>query len=561
MWLSSLLLISSCARETADTVYINGSIWTGIDVAPRAEAMAVKGEALMAVGSNDEVNALKGPTSSVIDLEGKFVVPGMMDSHTHFMEGGFQLLRLNFREVDSPEDFIFKIDSAAQTMEKGEWILGGNWDHEKWGGELPHADWVEDVSKDNPVYIHRVDLHTAFANSKAMELAGITPEISEPEGGVIDRDHLTGNPTGILRESEAKVLVERVIPLPTEDDRRKALQKAMDYALSMGITQVHNMCNINMCTWEDLHTIRSVHAEGGLRLRILAVPWWTDWEKVAALIEEHGKGDDWLQWGAIKGQMDGSLGSRTAWMHDPYKDDPSTRGVLVEPDTTLFKKMMFEADAAGIQLAIHAIGTRSNEWLLDHFVKVREQNGERSRRYKLEHAQHLRQSEIPRFGREGVIASVQPFHVIDDSRWAHKRIEEDVQKGTYAFRSLLDAGAVLAFGSDWTVAPISPILGIYSAVTRHTMDGSQPDGWYPEERLTVEESLKAYTSGVAYAGFQEHVLGTLEAGKLADFVVLSHDLFQVEPQEIKNTGVVRTVVGGETRFLSGDPGGKKPIWH
>ncbi len=223
--------------------------------------------------------------------------------------------------------------------------------------------------------------------------------------------------------------------------------------------------------------------------------------------------------------------------------------------------MMFEADAAGIQLAIHAIGTRSNEWLLDHFVKVREQNGERSRRYKLEHAQHLRQSEIPRFGREGVIASVQPFHVIDDSRWAHKRIEEDVLEGTYAFRSLLDAGTVLAFGSDWTVAPISPILGIYSAVTRHTMDGSQPDGWYPEERLTVEESLKAYTSGVAYAGFQEHVLGTLEAGKLADFVVLSHDLFQVEPQEIKNTGVVRTVVGGETRFLSGDPGGKKPIWH
>ncbi len=202
LWLSSLLLISSCARETADTVYINGSIWTGIDVAPRAEAMAVKGEALMAVGSNDEVNALKGPTSSVIDLEGKFVVPGMMDSHTHFMEGGFQLLRLNFREVDSPEDFIFKIDSAAQTMDKGEWILGGNWDHEKWGGELPHADWVEDVSKDNPVYIHRVDLHTAFANSKAMELAGVTPEISDPEGGVIDRDHLTGNPTGILVRGE-----------------------------------------------------------------------------------------------------------------------------------------------------------------------------------------------------------------------------------------------------------------------------------------------------------------------------------------------------------------------
>ena len=249
--LSFLILFSSCVIETADTVFINGSIWTGVDGAPRAEAIAIKGESLMAVGSNDELNSLKGPVTSVIDLEGKFVVPGMMDAHTHFMEGGFQLLRLNFRDVDSPEDFIFKIDSLAQTLEVGEWILGGNWDHEKWGGELPHVDWVEDVSKDHPVYVHRVDLHMAFANSKAMELAGITPEIADPEGGVIDRDHLTGNPTGILRESEAKVLVERVIPNSTDDDRRRAFQKATDYALSMGITQIHNMCNINMCTWHN----------------------------------------------------------------------------------------------------------------------------------------------------------------------------------------------------------------------------------------------------------------------------------------------------------------------
>ncbi len=559
--LSFLILFSSCVIETADTVFINGSIWTGVDGAPRAEAIAIKGESLMAVGSNDELNSLKGPVTSVIDLEGKFVVPGMMDAHTHFMEGGFQLLRLNFRDVDSPEDFIFKIDSMAQTLEVGEWILGGNWDHEKWGGELPHVDWVEDVSKDHPVYVHRVDLHMAFANSKAMELAGITPEIADPEGGVIDRDHLTGNPTGILRESEAKVLVERVIPNSTDDDRRRAFQKATDYALSMGITQIHNMCNINMCTWEDLQIIKSVHAEGGMRMRVYAAPWWTDWEKLSALIEENGKGDDWLRWAAVKAQMDGSLGSRTAWMHDPYKDDPSTSGVLVEPDTTVFKRMMYEADAAGIQLAIHAIGTRANEWLLDQFQKIQEKNGERPRRNRLEHAQHLRQSEIPRFGREHVIASVQPFHIIDDSRWAHKRINEDVLKGTYAFRSLLEAGATLAFGSDWTVAPISPILGIYGAVTRYTIDGSQPDGWYPEERLTVKQSLKAHTYGVAFAAFQEDVLGTLEAGKLADFVILSDDLFMIQPQEIKNVGVLRTVVGGKTQFLSDEPGGKKPIWH
>ena len=546
----------SCVREKADTVFINGSIWTGVEGSSRSQAMAVLGETIMKVGSNEDVNLVRGPETSVIDLEGRFVVPGMMDAHTHFMEGGFQLLRLNFREVDSPEDFIFKIDSAAQVLEPGQWILGGNWDHEKWGGELPHSDWVEDVSKDHPVYVHRVDMHMAFANSKAMELANITTEIADPEGGVIDRDHLTGNPTGILREQEAKVLVEKVIPNPTEDDRRRALEKAMDYALSMGITQVHNMC-----TWEDLMTYRAVHEKGGLRTRIYATPWWTNWEKQMALIKEHGKGDDWLQWSAIKGMIDGSLGSRTAWMHDPYKDDPSTRGVLVTSDTTIFVRMMHEADAAGIQLAIHAIGTRANEWLLNRFLDVKKNNGERSRRNKVEHVQHLRRSEMSRFGKESVIASVQPFHIIDDSRWAHKRINEDVLKGTFAFRSLLDSGATLAFGSDWTVAPISPILGIYGAVTRYTIDGSEPEGWYPDERLTVEQSLKAYTYGVAFAGFQNDILGTLEVGKLADFVILSNDLFKIPPQEIKNVGVLRTVVGGQAQFLSDEPGGKKPIWY
>ena len=552
----SVFFMISCARNRADTVYVNGSIWTGVESASRAQAIAVKGEFLVAVGSNENVEHLKDSNTQIVDLQGRFVVPGLMDAHTHFMDGGFQLVRLNFREVDSPENFIYKIDSAAQKLEPGQWILGGNWDHEKWGGELPHHSWVDDVSKEYPVFVHRVDMHMAFANSKAMQLAGITGDTPDPPGGVIDRDHMNGNPTGILREAEAKELVQRVVTPPTEEERKRVLQKAMDYALMCGITQVHDMCS-----WEDLLTYRKVETAGEFRMRIYAAPWWTNWKKQIDYITEYGTGNRWLQWPALKGMMDGSLGSRTAWMHDPYKDDPSTRGVIVASDTVLFKTMMQEADAAGIRFAIHAIGTRANEWTLDQFRAVAKMNGRRERRFKVEHAQHLRNSEIVRFGREGVIPSVQPFHAIDDSRWAYKRVEEDVLGGTYAFKSLLNSDAKVVFGSDWTVAPMSPILGIYAAVTRETIDGSQPGGWHPNEKMTVDEALLAYTASVAYAGFQEDVLGTIEVGKLADFVVLSRDLFEIEPEEIKNTGVLRTVVGGKTRFLSADSGGKKPIWH
>jgi hypothetical protein len=552
----SVFFMISCARNRADTVYVNGSIWTGVESASRAQAIAVKDEFLVAVGSNENVEHLKDSNTKIVDLQGRFVVPGLMDAHTHFMDGGFQLVRLNFREVDSPEDFVYKIDSAAQKLEPGQWILGGNWDHEKWGGELPHHSWVDDVSKEYPVFVHRVDMHMAFANSKAMQLAGITGDTPDPPGGVIDRDHMNGNPTGILREAEAKELVQRVVTPPTEEERKRVLQKAMDYALMCGITQVHDMCS-----WEDLLTYRKVETAGEFRMRIYAAPWWTNWKKQIDYITEYGTGNRWLQWPALKGMMDGSLGSRTAWMHDPYKDDPSTRGVIVASDTVLFKTMMQEADAAGIRFAIHAIGTRANEWTLDQFRAVAKMNGRRERRFKVEHAQHLRNSEIMRFGREGVIPSVQPFHAIDDSRWAYKRVEEDVLGGTYAFKSLLNSDAKVVFGSDWTVAPMSPILGIYAAVTRETIDGSQPGGWHPNEKMTVDEALLAYTASVAYAGFQEDVLGTIEVGKLADFVVLSRDLFEIEPEEIKNTGVLRTVVGGKTRFLSADSGGKKPIWH
>ncbi len=552
----SVFFMISCARNRADTVYVNGSIWTGVESASRAQAIAVKDEFLVAVGSNENVEHLKDSNTKIVDLQGRFVVPGLMDAHTHFMDGGFQLVRLNFREVDSPEDFVYKIDSAAQKLEPGQWILGGNWDHEKWGGELPHHSWVDDVSKEYPVFVHRVDMHMAFANSKAMQLAGITGDTPDPPGGVIDRDHMNGNPTGILREAEAKELVQRVVTPPTEEERKRVLQKAMDYALMCGITQVHDMCS-----WEDLLTYRKVETAGEFRMRIYAAPWWTNWKKQIDYITEYGTGNRWLQWPALKGMMDGSLGSRTAWMHDPYKDDPSTRGVIVASDTVLFKTMMQEADAAGIRFAIHAIGTRANEWILDQFRAVAKMNGKRERRFKVEHAQHLRNSEIVRFGREGVIPSVQPFHAIDDSRWAYKRVEEDVLGGTYAFKSLLNSDAKVVFGSDWTVAPMSPILGIYAAVTRETIDGSQPGGWHPNEKMTVDEALLAYTASVAYAGFQEDVLGTIEVGKLADFVVLSRDLFEIEPEEIKNTGVLRTVVGGKTRFLSADSGGKKPIWY
>jgi predicted amidohydrolase YtcJ len=542
------LLAAAGRRTPADSVYTNASIWTGVPGVPRAAAMAVLDGKIVAVGpaaQAAEIVKLTGPSTRMVDLGGAFVVPGLIDTHTHFLAGGFQLASVDLRGAASREDFVRRLGEFAAKLPKGRWILGGDWDHEAWGGELPRRDWIDAVTPDNPVFVNRLDGHMALANSRALELAGVTQATKDPDGGLIVRDR-TGEPTGILKD-EAMTLVNRVQPAPGEAEQDEALDRAMKHTASLGVTQIHHMG-----TWDDLAVFRRAAARGALPLRVYAFVPLDTWPRLAELVRKEGRGDDRLRWGGLKGYVDGSLGSTTAWFHEPYTDAPNTSGLVVT-DTARLASDIRKADAAGLQVAVHAIGDRANDWLLDTFAHVETANGPRDRRFRIEHAQHLSRAALPRFAALDVIPSMQPYHAIDDGRWAEKRIGPERIKTTYAFRSLLDGKARLAFGSDWTVAPISPIDGIYAAVTRRTLDDRNPGGWVPGQKVTVEEALRAYTAGGAWAGFQEDRLGTLERGRLADFVVLSGDLFQVDPNEIRKVLVLRTVVGGRDVYTAPAP--------
>lgn len=534
-----LLFSTSCEQnQFADKIYYNGKIWTGNPNRQNAEFIAVKGNVILSVG--DHFSSIQGPETEMIDLKGHFVVPGFMDSHTHFISGGFQLMSIDLRNVSKKDEFIGKMKDYMKNIPSGQWIRGGDWDHEMWGGELPTKEWIDAFTQGNPVLLSRLDGHMALANSNALELAGVNKDTPNPPGGLIERnDH--GEATGILRD-EAMGLIWPFIPESSADEMDAALEKSMEYAASLGVTQVHDMCS-----WDDLETY--VRNKNKLSLRIYALPYYTHWEKQKAYVDEHGYGDNHLRWHGIKAMMDGSLGSRTAWMHSSYKDDPNTKGLVVSADTLDLRNVLREADKADIQFAIHAIGTRANEWILDEFNAIKKENGKRDRRSRVEHAQHLLPKDLLRFYHDDVIPSMQPAHLYDDAAWAHKRVEDDILQGTHAFQSLLESNATLTFGSDWNVASLDPLMGIYTAVTRRTRDGKNPNGWYADEKITVEDALRCYTINSAYAGFQENKLGSLETGKLADFVVLSNDLRMIDPEDILNTKVVRTVVDGKDVYI------------
>ncbi|MDX1548446.1 MAG: amidohydrolase [Rhodothermales bacterium] len=550
--LLSLMLMFplAAAAQAPEAVYTNARIWTGDPTNPWAEALAVAGGAIVAVGAAPDVEALAGATTRTIDLGGGFVVPGFIDNHTHFLSGGFQLASVNLRDADTPAEFARRLGAFAETLSDDEdrWITGGDWDHERWGGELPHRDWIDRLTAGRPVFVNRLDGHMALANTAALERAGITAETPDPEGGTIVRDPATGAPTGVLKD-EAMSLVYRVMPPPTEAALDEALDRAMDHALALGVTQVHDVGSFG--GWTDLATFRRAHAAGRLRLRVYSLVPLATWPRLAEYRAEHGLGDDDLRWGGLKAFVDGSLGSTTAWFYDPYDDAPETAGLVVT-DTTLLRQWILDADAAGLHLAIHAIGDRANDWLLDRYEETAAANGPRDRRHRIEHAQHLTPEAIRRIARLGVVPSMQPYHAIDDGRWAEKRIGPERIQTTYAFASLLGAGATLTFGSDWTVAPLSPLEGIYAAVTRRTFDGAHPEGWVPGQKISVAQALRAYTAHNAYAGFQEERLGMLAPGRYADFVVLSEDLFEIDPVAIPAVRVLRTVVGGRERFVAGE---------
>ena len=542
-----LLPMHAVSAQVPEVIYTNARIWTGVPAQPWAEALAVGEGVLLDVGPAARVEALRQAGTRMVDLEGRFVVPGFIDNHTHFLSGGFQLASVDLRDADTPEEFARRLGTFAASLHEDRWITGGDWDHERWGGTLPRRDWIDSLTADQPVFVSRLDGHMALANSKALALAGVTRETPDPDGGSIVRDPDTGEPTGVLKD-EAMTLVARVIPERSEEERDQALARAMEHALSLGVTQVHDVGSLG--GWPDLDTYRRAKADGRLRLRIYSIVPLSTWPRLDAFVRENGLGDDWLRWGGLKGFVDGSLGSTTAWFYEPYTDEPETTGLIVT-DTTALRHNILQADAHGLHLIIHAIGDRANDWLLDTFAEATARNGPRDRRSRIEHAQHLSAAALGRFARQGVIPSMQPYHAIDDGRWAEKRIGPERIRTTYAFRALLDARAALTFGSDWTVAPLSPLEGIYAAVTRRTLDGANPDGWVPQEKISVEEALRAYTAANAYAGYQEERLGTLEAGKWADFVVLSGNLFEIDPVEIKAVRVLRTVVGGQEQYVAG----------
>lgn len=543
-----LAALPLCAQ--VELIAVHGKVWTENPKQPEAEAIAVSGHRILAVGTTEQIERLRGSETKVLDLQGRRVVPGFNDAHVHFFWGGQGLASVQLRDVTSREQFKQRVADYARTRPAGEWIVDGNWDEQKWSPvTLPTHEWIDDVTPNNPVWVNRSDGHMMLANAAAMKLAGITKDTPDVAGGVIGRDK-DGNPTGIFKDA-AKDLVERIIPPPSDTQVDAALLAAQQYALENGVTSVQDM-GFTGSHAADMQALvvrgyQRLVAEGKWKVRVSARFPLDHYRRLADLGVMTNFGNDTLVLGSVKAFADGSLGSATAWFFEPFDDLPTSSGMptdqLAHPEQ-MFADMK-AADSAGLHIATHAIGDRANKTILDLYQRLEQENGPADRRLRIEHAQHLRPEDIPRFAQLHVIASVQPYHCIDDGRWAETRIGHKRAMTTYAFRSLLDAGTILAFGSDWFVAPIDPMAGIYAATTRRTLDGKNPNGWFPEQKVTVQQAVHAYTVGSAYAESQDDIKGSIAPGKLADFTVLSQDIFNIDPVQIENVKAAVTVLGGE----------------
>lgn len=520
---------------------VNASVRTMDPAMPRAEALAVIGNRFCALGSTEEIKAITGPSTRVLDAGGNTVLPGFNDAHVHFLTGGFSLSNVDLRDADSPEQMARRLADFAANVPEGTWILGGDWDHERWpGSPLPTRQQIDWATPRHPVLVTRCDEHMALANSLALRLAGVSSQTPDPPGGLLVRDAGTGELTGILKDA-ALSLVERSVPAKTVPEKLAAARAATAYAASLGVTSL-----TDMSAGSDVGLYQSLAEEGELKTRIYAAHSITSWEVLARAGVRAAFGNDLLRVGALKGFADGSLGTSTALFFEPYADAPESRGLLF--DQMLPEGIMLERVAAAdrhyLQVMIHAIGDEANARILDLYEAVTRNNGDSDRRFRIEHAQHLRVCDIRRFGAQRVIASAQPYHAADDGRWCEKRLGPARSEGAYPFRSLLDTGAVLAFGSDWTVAPLNPLLGLQAAVTRQTLDGKHPDGWIPQQKITLDEALHAYTVGSAYAEFTEHNKGTITPGNLADLVILDRDIHQAGPSDLGKAKVIWTVMDG-----------------
>jgi hypothetical protein len=533
-------------KPTADLIVTNAKVWTGDPALPAAEAVAIIGDPIVAVSSSREIDKLRGPDTRIIDAGGKLLLPGFNDAHTHFIEGGAQLDSIQLNDATSAEEFTRRVAERARATPKGEWILNGDWDETKWNpSQLPTKEMIDAVTANNPVFIDRYDGHMALANSVALRMAGITAQTPDPAGGIIVRDE-HGNPTGALKDA-AKDSVLKIIPPLSHDQRMQQARRALAYAASLGVTSVQEMNDEETDSFADFEVYGELLERGELTSRVYVAPAIFDWKDEAKIGIRRGFGSSYLRTGALKGFADGSLGSGTAYFFEAYSDAPNNYGLLHKEMQPAFRMQawMIQADSAGLQICMHAIGDRAISTVLDLYSQVVNKNGPADRRFRIEHAQHMAAKDFDRFARLHVIASVQPYQAIDDGRWAEKRIGHDRASRTYAFRTFLDHGVQLAFGTDWPVVPLNPLLGVYAAVARATLDGKYPGGWFPEQKLTVAEAVAAYTMGSAYAEFQEKEKGTITPGKLADMVLLSDDILSIDPAKIKDTRVVTTIVGGK----------------
>jgi predicted amidohydrolase YtcJ len=557
MKLAILLAVFSIAlfaqsKPAADLIITHANVWTGDNAHPKAEAVAVLGDRIVAVGSNAEVLLWRGQGTKLIDAGGKLLLPGFNDSHVHFIEGGRQLDSVQLNDATSTDELVRRVSEQAKKTPKGEWILGGDWDETKWTPpNLPTRQMIDPVTPDNPVLISRYDGHSVLANSIALQLAGITSKTPDPPGGTIVRD-AEGNPTGDLKDA-AMDLADKVVPPLSHDQRMRAAKRALEHAASLGVTSVQHM----VADYGDIAVYGELLQNGELTTRIYAAPLITGVDDQAKIGIRHAFGGPYLRIGAVKAFADGSLGSRTAYFFESFSDEPNNHGLLSDEmqPLSLMRDRMMKADAAGIQICTHAIGDQAISMILDLYTDVVKAHHGAERRFRIEHAQHMAEKDFARFAQLDVIASVQPYHAIDDGRWAEARIGHDRASRTYAFRTFLNHGVHLAFGTDWDVAPLNPLLGVYAAVTRATLDGKNPNGWFPEQKLSVAEAVNAYTMGSAYAEFQEKEKGSIEPGKLADMVLLSDDIFSIDPVKIRDVKVLKTLVGGKVIW---DPNRRVP---
>lgn len=535
------------AAGPASLLLLNGRVTTEDPHKPEAQAVAVLGNTILAVGGDAEIRRLAGPDTKVVDLKGRRVTPGFNDAHVHFIIGGDALTSVQLRDASSPAEFRARVAAFARTQPKGAWLRDGLWDHQNWSpAALPTHELIDDVTPDNPVFLWQLDGHMALANALAMKLAGVDRNTPDPPGGEIVRDAV-GAPTGVFRDAAVALIQAKMQPL-TVRELDAALTAAMAEAARHGVTSVQNMAGSadDPDSLADFQTFQRFERQGRLTVRIYAARGLRHGAALAETGVEAPFGTATLRIGDLKAFADGSIGAHTAWMEAPFEGS-SYRG-LQSVDLQHHDQMLAEmeaADRAGLQLVVHAIGDQANRDILDLYEAVAKADGPADRRFRIEHAQHVDPADFKRFASLGVVASMQPYHAIDDGRWVEGVIGHERSRTSYAWRSMLDAGVRLAFGSDWPVAPLDPVMGIYAAATRRTLDGKTPQGWIPEQKITVAEAVRAYTVGSAFAEHQEAKKGSIAPGKLADMVVLSDDIFAIPPEKIADAKVDMTIFDGQ----------------